>query len=66
MPTRETVMELLVLFVILALLFFGPRRGGRAPGPAAIAFGIFFLVWFVLALTFGWTWQTLIGPIAQP
>ena len=59
-------MELVVLFIVLALLLFGPRRGGRAPGPVAIAFGIFVLVWFVVAIAMGWTWRALIGPIAQP
>ena len=59
-------MELLVLLGILALLILGPRRGGRMPGPLALAAGILFLIWLAAVFGFGWIWQALVGPISQP
>ena len=52
-------MELLVLFGILALLVFGPRRGGRMPGPFALILGGLLLVWLVIAFGFGSLWNAL-------
>jgi hypothetical protein len=43
-------MELVVLFIICALLFFGPRKGGRMPGPLARGLGALFLLWFLVAM----------------
>jgi hypothetical protein len=58
--------ELLVLFVVMALLLFGPRKGGRMPGPWALAAGALFLIWFVVAVMLGWSWRALFGNIPQP
>jgi hypothetical protein len=59
-------MEILVLFAIAALLLFGPRRGGRAPGAFAIVLGMAFLLWFAIALGLGWVWRAIVGSIGQP
>jgi hypothetical protein len=53
--------ELVVLVVILALLIFGPRRGGRMPGPVALILGTFFLLWLLLAFGMGALWNALTG-----
>ena len=52
-------MELLVLFGILALLIFGPRRGGRMPGPFAMILGGLLLVWLLIAFGLGSLWNAL-------
>lgn len=59
-------MELVVLFVILALLLFGPRRGGGMPSPVAMAAGSLFLLWLLLAYALGWSWKAIFGNIPQP
>ena len=38
-------MELVVLFIIAALLFLGPRKGGPMPSKTEIGLGLFFLLW---------------------
>jgi hypothetical protein len=58
--------ELVVLFVVLALLLFGPRRHGGMPGPVATIGGALFLIWFVVATLLGWSWRALFGTIPQP
>jgi hypothetical protein len=58
--------EIVVLFVIVAVLLLGPRRAGRAQGPLAILAGIVFLIWFAAAFGLGSLWNAVVGPIAQP
>ena len=50
-------MELVVLFIIVALLFFGPRKGGRMPSKIVIALGALFLLWFLVAMGMGSLWN---------
>ena len=59
-------MELVVLFVILALLIFGPRKGGRMPSKIAMIAGALFLLWLLAAFSLGAIWNAIVGPIAQP
>jgi hypothetical protein len=54
-------MELVILFAVLALLLFGPRRGGRMPGPVAIILGLLLLLWLLAALGLGALWNRLMG-----
>ena len=58
-------MEILVLLAILALLLFGPRRGGRMPGPVAIAIGLAILLWLAFALGLGSIWNATMGPTGR-
>ena len=59
-------MELVVLFIIAALLIFGPRKGGRMPSKGAIILGVFFLLWFLVTMGMGSIWNHLFGSISQP
>jgi hypothetical protein len=59
-------MELVVLFIILALLIFGPRRGGRMPGPIAMIAGLLLLLWLLMAFGLGALWKALTGGSLQP
>jgi len=59
-------MEPLVLFAVLALLMFGPRRGGGRPGRVARTFAAVLLVWLVVAWVLGWSLHEIVGDIAQP
>jgi hypothetical protein len=59
-------MELVVLFVIMALLVFGPRRGGGMPSPLALTAGTAFLLWMLAAVALGWSWSAIFGHIPQP
>ena len=70
-------MELVVLFIIAALVFFGPRKGGaclprRSPkgkgGPSVltIGLGLFFLLWFLVTMGFGTLWKHFFGTMSQP
>ena len=52
-------MELVVLFGILALLVFGPRRGGRMPTRIAMISGAVILVWLLAALGMGAIWKAV-------
>jgi hypothetical protein len=54
-------MEILVLLAILALLLLGPRRGGRMPGPVAIAIGLAILLWLAFAFGLGSIWNAMTG-----
>ena len=54
-------MELVVLFIILALLFFGPRKGGGMPSKIAMALGALFLLWFLVAMGMGSLWNHFFG-----
>ncbi len=54
-------MELVVLVVIFVLLIYGPRRGGRMPGPVSLIVGTFFLLWFLLTFGLGALWNALTG-----
>ncbi len=54
-------MELVVLVVIFVLLIYGPRRGGRMPGPVALILGTVFLLWVLLAFGLGSLWNALTG-----
>jgi hypothetical protein len=58
--------ELVVLFVILALLIFGPRAGGRVRSKTAMIAGALFLLWMLTAFGLGAIWNALMGPIPQP
>ena len=58
--------HLVVVFVILALLMFGPRRVGRMPGPIAIVVGMVILIGLAAAFGLGWVWNAIVGPVAQP
>jgi len=53
--------ELVVLVVILMLLVYGTRRGGRMPGPVSLILGTVFLLWFLLAFGLGALWNALTG-----
>ena len=59
-------MELVVLFIIAALLFFGPRKNRRMPSMLTIGLGLFFLLWFLVAMGFGTLWNHVFGPSLQP
>ena len=59
-------MELVVLSVIVALLFFGPRKGGRMPSEIAMVLGALFLLWFLVAMGMGSLWNAFFGTMAQP
>jgi hypothetical protein len=52
-------MELVILFGILAVLIFGPRRGGRMPGRIAMILGGLLLVWLLMAFGIGSLWNAL-------
>ena len=54
-------MELVILFVILALLILGPRRGGRMPGPIAVIVGLFLLLWLLAGFGLGALWNRFMG-----
>lgn len=54
-------MELVILFVILALLIFGPRRGGRMPGPFAMLAGGLLLLWLLFAFGLGSLLEALLN-----
>ena len=62
----DELWHFLGLLAILALFIFGPRRGGRMPGPLSIAFGIVLLVGLAVAFGFAWAWKAIVGHIAQP
>ena len=53
-------MELVVLFGVLALLIFGPRRGGRRPGPIAMMLGAALLLWLLATFGLGWIWNAVV------
>jgi hypothetical protein len=53
--------ELIVLFGILALLIFGPRRGGRMPGPIALILGAALLLLLAMGFGLGALWNALLG-----
>ena len=59
-------MEPVVLFVIMALLLFGPRRRGARPGPLAKAVGAFFLAWMLAMFAMGKVWSAIFGHGSQP
>lgn len=59
-------MELLILFGILALLIFGPRRGGRMPGPIALILGAALLLLLAMGFGLGALWNALVGTVSQP
>jgi hypothetical protein len=59
-------MELVVLFIILALLIFGPRRGGGMPSKIAMIVGALFLLWLLAALGLGAIWKMFFGTLTQP
>jgi hypothetical protein len=59
-------MELVVLFIICALLFFGPRKGGGMPSPLAMALAALFLLWFLVAIGFGSLWNHFFRTMPQP
>jgi hypothetical protein len=55
------LVEIVILFAILALLILGPRRGGRMPGPVAILAGAALLAWLLFAFGLGWLWDGIMG-----
>ena len=59
-------MEFVVLLGILALLVFGPRRGGRKPSRIAMIGGAVLLVWLLAAFGLGALWNAAFGTIPQP
>ena len=52
-------MELVVLFGILALFGFGPRRGGPRPTPIAMICGAVMLAWLLAAFGLGAIWKVV-------
>ena len=50
-----------MLFGVLALLIFGPRRGGRRPGAIAMLLGAALLLWLLAAFGVGWIWNAAMG-----
>ena len=58
-------MSILILFLIMALLLFGPRRGGGRPGPVATTLGIAFLLLMAIMFALGRLWQTFFGASSQ-
>ena len=59
-------MELVILVIIAALLFLGPRKGGRMPSKVTMALGVLFLLWFLVAMGMGSVWNKVFGTIQQP
>ena len=59
-------MELVVLFIIAAVLIFGPRKNRRMPSMLTIGLGLFFLLWFLVMMGFGTLWNRRFGTIAHP
>jgi hypothetical protein len=59
-------MELIVLFIICAVLVFAPRKGGRWPSKGAILLGMAFLLWFLVAMGFGTLWNHFFGTTPTP
>jgi hypothetical protein len=59
-------MEPLVLFAIMALFLFGPRRGGGMPSPLAMMAGAAFMLWMLAAFVLGWSFSAIFGHIPQP
>ena len=59
-------MELVVLVIIAALLFFGPRKGWRMPSMLSIGLGLFFIMWFLVVMGFGTFWNHFFGSISKP
>ena len=59
-------MELVILFIIAALLIFGPRKNRKMPSMLTIGLGLFFLLWFLVAMGFGTLWNHFFGPMPQP
>jgi hypothetical protein len=53
--------ELVVLVVVFVLLIYGPRRGGRMPGPGALILGTVLILWLLLAFGLGSLWNALTG-----
>ena len=53
------MLNFLILLAILALLMFGPRRGGKMPSPAAIAFGLFIILYMTMAFGCGALWNAV-------
>lgn len=51
----------LLLVGILALLLFGPRRGGRARGTAQTYLGVALIAFLIVAMFFGNLWNRLLG-----
>ena len=58
-------MEILVLVVIAALLFFGPRKGGRMPSKIGVVLGALFLLWFLVAMGMGSIWNHFFGATSR-
>ena len=65
-------MELVILFIIGALLIFGPRKGGRmlarrspegegGPSKFAMIVGAAFLLWMLMAFGMGALWKAAFG-----
>lgn len=59
-------MEIVVLFFILALLIFGPRRGGGWPSKLAMVLGALFLLWMAAAFGLGALWRAAFGTMGRP
>ena len=59
-------MELVILFIIGALLIFGPRKGGRMPSKFAMILGAVFLLWMLMAFGMGALWKAAFGTLSQP
>ena len=59
-------MEILILFAVLALLIFGPRRGGGWPSRGAVILGAILLAWLVVAFGAGSLLRAIVGDIPQP
>jgi hypothetical protein len=65
-PANYVDMDIVVLFGILALFLFGPRRGGRMPSRIAMIGGALILLWFLAAFGMGAIWKAIFGTLPQP
>ena len=64
-PDHLGDMELVVLFGILALLGFGPRRGGGMRTRIAMISGAAILVWLLAASGLAGIWEAVVGTLRR-
>lgn len=66
MARLSWLVEIVVLFGILALLMLGPRRHGRTQSPTAIKVKVVFLLVLGVVVGVSWAIRDTVGSIAQP